>query len=289
MCALAPLAVRNSDAPVFWNDLAPSPVLVSEAALLRPSAVSAALSQMLADPSWQRGLHPRLQKNAPDPLIRRVEYCQPREPTPRRRPRSNSAHAQEDKPPAAPSQPGRPSTAERPRSCSRSSSQAQVPEAGEPNDGSFVAGRAVVRRGVAAQPASSSRALKPPIPRADGSRPLPRPPRRQQSLEMQGPTDEEMGRRCSSSSSADCDAAEAPSATSSMIAAPPPRPLRKSPSGASSRPPSAGTRPATPDRSPGSWPTPSRARKRPSSLGRSSSRVLDEEGNSLVPTIRAPQ
>lgn len=262
---------------------------------MRPSAVSAALSQMLADPSWQRGLHPKLQKNAPDPLIRRVEYCQPREPTPRRRTRSNSAQAQDGnatgQPPAAPSQPGRPSTAEpqRPRSCSRSSSHAQVPEALEPNDGSFVSGRAVVRRGVAAQPASSSRALKPPIPRADGSRPLPRPPRRQQSLEMQGPTDEEMARRSSSSSSADCDAAEAPSATSSMIVAPPPRPLRKSPSGASSRPPSAGTRPATPDRSPGSWPTPSRARKRPSSLGRSSSRVLDEEGNSLVPTIRAPQ
>jgi len=254
---------------------------------LRPSAVSAALSQMLADPSWQRGLHPKLQKNAPDPLIRRVEYCQPREPTPRRRTRSNSAQAQDQShPPAAPSQPARPSTAERPRSISRSSSHAQVPEAMEANDGSLVSGRAVVRRATLPA-ASSSRALKPPIP--TGSRPLHRPPRRQQSLEMQGQSDKEMARRSTTATSAECEAAEAPSATSSMLVAPPPRPLKKSPSGASSRPPSAGTRPATPDRSPGNWPTPSRARKRPSSLGRSSSRVLDEEGNSLVPTIRAPQ
>merc|ERR1719399_1667449 len=40
---------------------------------LRPSAVSLALSQMLADPLWQRGLHPKLRPPVSDSLIRRVK------------------------------------------------------------------------------------------------------------------------------------------------------------------------------------------------------------------------
>jgi len=291
--ALAPPAVRASES------FSPPAILASEAALSRPSAVSLALSQMLADPLWQRGLHPKLRPPVADSLIRRVEYCQPREPLSlSRRVRPSSApglsSVADSFTSAAPGRqrssavaaPPRLPSAGNSRSSSRSSMEvsetcedyhsrgARVGD-GSGSDGSFsrsaAAGeRVVTRRGLtSSEPRSNSSFCKPPVPRANNAacRPpvVPRLPSRKQSLE----SSEEDSRSRSGSFAIDAD---------SYVALP--RSLSRR------RPVSAGphstSRSVSVDRVPSNWPTPARSRCRPPSLGRCS----DEER--AVPTIRAP-
>lgn len=318
--ALAPPTLRASQG--LWEALAPPEVLASEAALSRPSALSAALSQMLADPLWHRGLHPKLRPPVADCLIRRVEYGQPRDPSPSLRPRRPSSASQTSSAAAVAQRSAS-------RGCSRSSSRSVVggTEASELEEGSSSmpypahggrstdhtigavasvprpgssGGQVLIRRGSATSERGAS--AKPPRPggnTSSASRPpvVPRPSRRQQSLEascLSEDDKEPMSRQTSSNSSVEwkCGEGTAPSATPSQdrFLMPPPRSLPRSLT--SGRPLSAGSRgprftpcsrSSSAERGAGKWPTPARARCRHPSLGRH----CDEER--IVPTIRAPQ
>lgn len=171
---------------------------------------------MLADPLWHRGLHPKQRPPVADPLIRRVEYCAPRDPAAQiRRPSSaapdtssavaTGAAANSRRPSsAAPEAAGAAANSRRP-SISRSSSQAGDLVDG-PSSAPYPArnGTArIVRRGSMASTISSeartreNTVSKPPRPQtsggSNGSRPptVPRPLSRKQSLEHQQSSEEE--------------------------------------------------------------------------------------------------
>lgn len=279
----------------------PPEVLASEDALSRSSVVSFALSQMLADPLWHRGQHPMQRPPTPDPLIRRVEYRQPRDPSPgirrrdpspgirRSRPSSASGHS----PPrrcAATAAPSRLQSSGCSRSSSKSSMEASDILSGYPvrddRNGSSESRTVASRRGAHAA------VSRPPRPRCSNgscaSKPpaVPRPPRRQQSSDPHAVDEESPTSRRGSLG-----------ATSSQdrpwVAT---RTLPRSSSAARSlscgRPASAGTgkrsskscsRSTSAEHGVGSWPTPSRSRCREPPLGR----YNDEDR--AVPTIRAPQ
>jgi hypothetical protein len=300
--ALAP--PRAAELRAFAPLGAPPEILASEAALSRPSALSAALSQMLADPLWHRGLHPKQSAAVPDPLIRRVEYCTPRDPSPSiRRPRSRSSSIagqcsrSNSRSTVAPSEAdvleNSSSAASFPSNAARGSRKAEAAAAavGRCTAGD---GKIVVRRALAVEKPprpggnSSSSASRPPA--------MPRPWSRQKSLEEQATVEEEArSRRGSNPAALDSEAASIDGSVQSVTRSqdrflgPPPRAMPRSLS-SSGRPLSAGTgscgrqrrrRSASLDRVPGEWPTPTRARERRPSLGGRN----DED--QVVPTIRA--
>mmetsp|Transcript_106752 Transcript_106752/g.166738 ORF Transcript_106752/g.166738 Transcript_106752/m.166738 type:complete len:316 (-) Transcript_106752:22-969(-) len=281
--------------------------MACEEALSRPSCLSKALSEMLADPNWHRGRHAMLKSPVDDVFVRRVEYTATKQ---RRRDPSPQTSAL---------------VAVRLPSCGASSSSsasfAVNVEAGlldlverSPSPPERPA-RIVVRRGVAnaeqakantAPLTGSTPSTKPPRPGTGTSNRLPvasRQLRSYRSLDYpssDGVTEEDKDRRyrrasLSSEPGAREDAVEAPSrraARCSNQARPQNAGLQSLRRASSARPPS---RSASADRcvfgeGRSGWVTEG-TRSRPTSAARSRCRIPSKSGRTdeerVVPTIRA--